>query len=74
MPALVQMVHQWSWNKGQPRPISWQIAKKQLCTTDALREVGADGFNKMVANLVERGWGSATTGRAPAYTAERMMP
>ena len=72
--TLMQMAHQWSWNKGHPRKISWQIAKKELCTTDALREVGADGFNKMVADLVERGWGGATKGRAPAYTAERVMP
>ena len=72
--TLMQMAHQWSWNKGQPRKISWQIAKKELCTTDALREVGADGFNKMVADLVERGLGGATKGKAPSYTAERVMP
>ena len=72
--TLMQLAHQWSWNKGQPRKITWQIAKKELCTTDALREVGADGFNKMVADLVERGWGGATKGRAPSYTADRFMP
>lgn len=72
--TLMQMAHQWSWNKGQPRKITWQIAKKELCTTDALREVGAKGFNKMVADLVERGWGGATDDKAPSYTAERLMP
>ena len=74
MQTLMQMAHQWSWNKGQPRQITWQIAKKELCTTDALREVGAKGFNKVVADLVERGWGVATDDKAPSYTAERFMP
>jgi len=72
--TLMQLAHQWSWNKGQPRKITWQIAKKELCTTDALREVGAKGFNKMVADLVERGWGGSTDDKAPSYTAERVMP
>ena len=72
--TLMQMAHQWSWNKGQPRKINWQTAKRELCTTDALREVGAKGFNKLVTDLIERGWGGATEGRAPSYKAERMMP
>lgn len=70
----MQMAHQWSWNKGHPRKINWQTAKRELCTTDALREVGAKGFNKLVTDLIERGWGGATEGRAPSYKAERMMP
>ena len=74
MQTLMQLAHQSSWNKGQPRKITWQTANKELCTTEALREVGADGFNKMVSNLVERGWGGATKGRAPSYTADRFMP
>jgi len=48
--------------------------EKELCTTDALREIGAKGFNKTVADLVERGWGGSTDDKAPSYTAERVMP
>lgn len=71
---LMRLVHSASWNDGNPQPIRWQLAKDKLCTTKALRGIGAAGFYTAIEEWEELGFGSVNRDGAPAYMAIRPLP
>ena len=71
--VLMQRVHGYSWNGGQPKPLRWQEAKQKVCTTQALRDCGAKGFEEVVRQLETSGYGQCTGVSPVTYIASKAM-
>lgn len=67
---MMEKVHAWSLEKGEPRPVTWQIAKNQVCKTKALRKLRAADFYSGIETWQELGYGVMSDDRM-AYTANR---
>ena len=71
--VLMQRLHSYSWNGGNPKPLRWQEAKRKVCTTQALRDCGAKGFEEGIRQLETSGYGNCTGDNPIAYTACKAM-
>jgi hypothetical protein len=72
---LMRMVHDYSWNKGKPKPVTWQCAKESLCTTTELRGLRSADFYTAIEKWAELGFGNIDqSGKAPVYTATKALP
>ena len=70
---LMERLHSYSWNGGDPKPLRWQEAKKKVCTTQSLRDCGAKGFEEVVRQLETSGYGQCTGVSRVTYIARKAM-
>ncbi|QNJ06492.1 hypothetical protein SynMEDNS5_01777 [Synechococcus sp. MEDNS5] len=71
--VLMERLHSYSWNGGQPKPLRWQEAKQKVCTTQALRDCGAKGFAEVVRQLETSGYGHCNDETPVTYIASKAM-
>lgn len=67
---MMERVQAWSLETGEPRLVTWQIAKKEVCTTKALRKLKAGDFYQGILNWQELGYGVISEDGL-TYTAKR---
>ncbi len=70
---VMRLVHDYSWNDGEPRAVTWQFAKEKLCTKKKLRDLGARGFYAAISEWEEMGFGSINRDGTTSYTATKAL-